>query len=81
MTAVYNLAQDSPCAMRFQIAADGGWDAGAAGACLTAAAMLALGAPMQLAILLSLPATATLFWLLRGYYVRAAALAEAEAPA
>jgi MFS transporter, DHA1 family, inner membrane transport protein len=71
MTAIYNLAKDSPCALRFQIAADGGWDAGAAGACLTAAAMLALGAPMPLAILLSLPATAALFWLLRGYYAKA----------
>jgi DHA1 family inner membrane transport protein len=68
MTAIYNLGQDSPCPMRFQIAADGGWDAGAAAACLTAAAMLALGAPMPLAILLSLPATVTLFLLLRGYY-------------
>ncbi len=70
MTAVYNLGKDSPCAMRFQIAADGGWDAGAAGACLTAAAMLQLGASMPLAILLSLPATAALFALLRGYYAR-----------
>ena len=48
MTAIYNLAKDSPCAMRFQIAADGGWDAGAAAACLTAAAILQLGAPMPL---------------------------------
>jgi hypothetical protein len=71
MTAIYNLGQGSPCAMRFQIAADGGWDAGAAAACLTAAGMLALGAPMPAAILLSLPATAALFLMLRRYYVGA----------
>lgn len=79
MTAIYNLAKDSPCAMRFQIAADGGWDAGAAAACLTAAAILQLGAPMPLAILLSLPATAALVWLLRGYYAKAEAGQASEA--
>jgi hypothetical protein len=68
MTAVYNLAKESPCAMRFQIAADGGWDLGAGLASLSAAALLGLGAPMALAILLSLPAAAALLVLLRGYY-------------
>ncbi|HZC17415.1 MAG TPA: hypothetical protein VE309_11705 [Caulobacteraceae bacterium] len=70
MTAVYNLAKGAPCAMRFQIAADGGWDAGAGSACLAAAALLQLGAPMRLAILLSLPASAVLLVLLRRYYAR-----------
>ena len=80
MTAIYNLAQRSPCALRFQIAADGGWDAGAAGACLAGAGLLALGAPMPLAILLSLPASIALFWLLRRYYAgQAGAAAEAGA--
>jgi hypothetical protein len=68
MTAVYNLAKASPCAMRFQIAADGGWDAGAGCACLAGAALLWTGAPMPLAILLSLPGSATIFFLLRRYY-------------
>jgi DHA1 family inner membrane transport protein len=68
MTAVYNLAKDSPCAMRFQIAADGGWDAGAGGACLLAAGLLWTGAPMPLAIALSLPGSAAIFVLLRRYY-------------
>jgi hypothetical protein len=68
MTAIYNLARRSPCAMRFQIAADGGWDAGAGVACLTAAALLQLGAPMQAAILLSLPASGTVFFMLRRYF-------------
>jgi hypothetical protein len=68
MTAVYNLAKDSPCTMRFQIAADGGWDAGAGAACLIGAAILWLGAPMQLAIALSLPGSIAVFALLRRYY-------------
>jgi hypothetical protein len=68
MTAVYNLAKDSSCPMRFQIAADGGWDAGAGGACLAGAALLWLGAPMPLAILLSLPGSVAIFLLLRRYY-------------
>jgi DHA1 family inner membrane transport protein len=68
MTAVYNLAKDSPCAMRFQIAADGGWDAGAGCACLAGAGLLWIDAPMPLAIMLSLPGSATLFFLLRSYY-------------
>jgi DHA1 family inner membrane transport protein len=73
MTAVYNLAKDSPCAMRFQIAADGGWDAGAGGACLLGAALLWIGAPMQLAIMLSLPGSLAIFLLLRRYYAETAA--------
>jgi DHA1 family inner membrane transport protein len=68
MTAVYNLAKDAPCPMQFQIAADGGWDAGAGGACLTAAALLWIGAPMPVAILLSLPGSVAIFALLRRYY-------------
>jgi DHA1 family inner membrane transport protein len=68
MTAVYNLAKDSPCPMRFQIAADGGWDAGAGCACLVGAGLLWIGAPMPFAILLSLPGSVTIFILLRRYY-------------
>jgi MFS transporter, DHA1 family, inner membrane transport protein len=72
MTAVYNLAKGSPCPMRFQIAADGGWDAGAGCACLAGAGLLWIGAPMPLAILLSLPGSAAIFFLLRRYYAAAA---------
>lgn len=80
MTAIYNLAQRSPCALRFQIAADGGWDLGAATACLAGAGLLSLGAPMPVAILLSLPASAALFGLLRSYYaVGTDAVVRAEA--
>jgi len=69
MTAVYNLGKDSPCAMRFQIAADGGWDAGAGIASLLGAALLWIGAPMRLAVMLSLPGSFAMFVLLRRYYV------------
>jgi DHA1 family inner membrane transport protein len=68
MTAVYNQAKRSPCVLRFHIAAEGGWDAGAASGCLLAAGLLWAGAPMSLAILLSLLGTAASFCLLRRYY-------------
>jgi MFS transporter, DHA1 family, inner membrane transport protein len=68
MTAVYNQAKESPCVLRFHIATEGGWDAGAAAGCLTAAALLWAGAPISLAILASLLGTAALFALLRRYY-------------
>ncbi|HZZ88101.1 MAG TPA: hypothetical protein VFE13_07170 [Caulobacteraceae bacterium] len=76
MTAVYNLAKASPCAMRYQIAADGGWDAGAGLACLAAAALLWLGAPIQLAILLSVPGSLAIFVQLRRYYAASDAAVE-----
>ena len=68
MTAVYNQAKASQCALRFHIAAEGGWDAGAAGGCIIAAALLRAGAPISLGILLSLFGTAVIFTLLRRYY-------------
>jgi hypothetical protein len=68
MTAVYNQAKGSPCALRFHIATEGGWDAGAAAGCLVAALLLAVGAPIGLAILPSLLGTMAIFALLRRYY-------------
>jgi hypothetical protein len=68
MTAVYNQAKRSPCALRFHIATEGGWDAGAASACLVAAALLWAGAPIWLGIAVSLPGAAAAFVLLRRYY-------------
>jgi DHA1 family inner membrane transport protein len=68
MTAVYNQAKGSPCALRFHIAAEGGWDAGAASGCMVAGALLWAGAPISLGILLSLLGTAAIFTLLRRYY-------------
>jgi DHA1 family inner membrane transport protein len=68
MTAVYNQAKGSPCALRFHIATEGGWDAGAASGCIIVAALLWAGAPIWLGIALSLPGAAAAFALLRGYY-------------
>ena len=68
MTAVYNQAKGSPCVLRFHIATEGGWDAGAASGCMVVAAMLWAGAPISLGILLSLLGTAAVFVLLRRYY-------------
>src|SRR5215467_2220947 len=53
-TAIYNQAKRSPCALRFHIAAEGGWDVGGAGAGLICAGLLAAGAPLGACILLSL---------------------------
>jgi hypothetical protein len=68
MTAVYNQAKRSPCALRFHIATEGGWDAGAASACMVVAGLLWAGAPIWLGIALSLPGAAAAFALLRRYY-------------
>lgn len=67
-TAVYNQARRSPCALRFHIAAEGGWDIGGSGAALAAAMLLAAGVPIGFAILLALPGAAASFLLLRRYY-------------
>jgi DHA1 family inner membrane transport protein len=76
MTAVYNLAQKSPCALRFHIVTEGGWDAGASSGCLVAAGLLWAGAPFSVGVLLALLGAASVFLLLRRYYER-----EALAPA
>lgn len=78
MTAVYNQAQASPCALRFHVATEGGWDAGGAAGCLAAAGLLWAGAPLSSAILLSLLGTTAAFALLRRYY---GAQAASEIPA
>lgn len=76
MTAAYNLAKRSSCAFRFQLWAEAGWDLGRGGACLVAAALLALGAPLQGAILLSLGGVAMVTMLLLRYYAGDAAVAD-----
>jgi DHA1 family inner membrane transport protein len=66
--AIYNLAKGSPCPLRFQVAAEGGWDAGCASACLVAAGLAASGVSLAIAMLLALPALAAAALLLRRYY-------------
>ena len=71
MTAVYNQARLSPCILRFQIAAEGGFDAGCATGCLATALMLWCGAPLFAALLLPLIGAAAMFALLRRHYAAA----------
>ena len=68
MTAVYNLAKRSPCALRFHVATEGAWDAGCAAVSLSAAGLIALGAPLAYGILLSLGGAVVVLVLLRRYY-------------
>jgi len=72
MTAVYNQAKSSPCALRFHAAAEGGWDIGCACGCVVAAIMTALGAPLSSVMLLSLPGVGLSFALLRRHYAATA---------
>ena len=69
-TATYNLAKASPCPLRFQLAAEAGWDVGCLGACLAAAGLAASGISLAAALLLGLPALAIGATLLRRHYAR-----------
>ena len=66
--ATYNLAKASPCPLRFQVAAEGGWDIGCSCACLAAAALFASGVSAAVAVSLALPALAVAVVLLRRHY-------------
>jgi DHA1 family inner membrane transport protein len=79
MTAVYNQAQNSPCALRFHIATEGGWDAGGATGLLIAAGLIWAGAPLGAGILISLAGVTGAFFLLRRYYAAHALELEAAA--
>jgi hypothetical protein len=76
MTALYNLAKASPCALRFHIAAEGGWDAGCAAGCLTAAGLAASGVSLAVGLILTLFGAAASGLLLRRYYERSGAAIE-----
>lgn len=67
-TATYNLAQASPCPLRFNFATEGAWDIGCGAGVLTAAAIAALGGSLRFAILLALAGAAGCAWLLWRYY-------------
>src|SRR5579862_2120001 len=68
MTALYNQSKRAPCPLRFQVAAEGGWDIGGASGCLGAALLAAVGAPLSAGILLGLLGAGGSFYLLRRYY-------------
>lgn len=81
MTAAYNDARFSPCSFRFQFAAEGGWDAGAALAGLTAAAASQTGVPLDVTILLALPMVGLQAALLNQSYAQAAGWRETASSA
>src|SRR5262249_7861988 len=60
-TAIYNQAKRSPCALRFHIAAEAGWDVGGASALLATAGLLLAGVPIAAGILLCLPGAVASF--------------------
>jgi hypothetical protein len=70
MTPVYNLAKASPCALRFHIAAEGGWDIGHLSGCLVAAFLIAGGASLSAVIPLGFLGLAGQILLVRRYYRR-----------
>jgi hypothetical protein len=72
MTAVYNNAKAAPCVLRFHIATEGGFDAGASLALLIGAGLVWAGVPIGLTSLISLIGLAANGAMLRGYYGRAA---------
>jgi len=81
MTAVYNQAKRSPCVLRFQIAAEGGWDVGVTTGLSAAAAIVWSGASIGWAIAPSLVGAAFVFVLLRRYYAaHPAETVDAHAP-
>ena len=70
MTVLYNLAKAAPCPLRFQIAAEGGWDVGALCGTLAAAALVAAGQSLAAPLLLALAGIAMSVRLLWRHYPR-----------
>ncbi|HWE98266.1 MAG TPA: MFS transporter [Caulobacteraceae bacterium] len=64
----HNLAKASPCAFRFHMGTEGGWDVGAIAASLTAALLVRLGAPLTVPLLMALLGVAGSVAFLRRYY-------------
>jgi MFS transporter, DHA1 family, inner membrane transport protein len=58
---VYNLSRQSPCPLRFHIAAEGGWDAGTALGCLVSAAAIYAGFSFFWPLLFALVGCALLY--------------------
>lgn len=73
MTAVYNRAKRSPCIMRFNLVAEGGWDVGVSTGLSVTASLVWLGVPITWTILISLAGSTFVFFLLRRYYAEHAA--------
>ena len=67
-SAVYNLAKASPCTLRFNIAAEAGWDLGCIAGCLSGAALVATGVPISATMILALPGIAAMAVVLTRHY-------------
>jgi hypothetical protein len=79
MAPIYNLAQASPCPLRFNVATEGGWDIGCGGACLVGAGLVAVGHSFAAPILVGLTGAVTAFALLwRRYGMSAEATPSVE---
>jgi MFS transporter, DHA1 family, inner membrane transport protein len=70
MTPVYTMAKHSPCALRFHVATEGGWDVGGAAGLLAAALASGLGLSLSVGILQSLAGVAAITIMLRRYYAK-----------
>jgi MFS transporter, DHA1 family, inner membrane transport protein len=75
----HNLAKASPCAFRFHMGTEGGWDVGAIAASLTAALLVRLGAPLTVPLLMALLGVAGSVAFLRRYYAGRTGLPAPEA--
>jgi DHA1 family inner membrane transport protein len=75
MTAVYTLAKQSPCTLRFHVATEGGWDLGGATGLLIAALATRLGLPLSNSILVALAGVVPMVVMLRRYYAKIPAIA------
>ena len=75
----HNLAKASPCAFRFHMGTEGGWDVGAIAASMTAALLVRLGAPLTVPLLMALLGVAGSVAFLRRYYAGRIALPAVEA--
>jgi hypothetical protein len=67
-TPIYNRAKRSPCVMRFNIIAEGGWDVGSASGLAFAALLVWLGFPPTRVVFIALGGIAIVFFALRRYY-------------
>lgn len=73
MSVVYTLGKAAPCTLRFQVAAEAGWDVGGSASLLAAALLTWVGTPLWAVLLLGLLGIAWQFVLLRFHYAQRAA--------
>lgn len=72
MRAIYNMAQASPCTLRFHMVTEGGYDLGASLGCLGSAGLILLGLSLSATLLLALIGAFAALILLRHYYANEA---------